>query len=201
MLKLVLASQSPRRRDLLEKAGYEFRVSLVKVSEIFDENLNPEFVASHLATIKAQAARDTDNSLKQEGFLVLGADTIVVSGVQILGKPENPQQAVQFLRQLSGGAHRVMTGLALLKSGPRPELWSGTEITQVQFRTLSDVEIQDYVNTGEPMDKAGAYAIQGGAKDFVSSISGSWSNVVGLPLELLQKILLEKGWSVDRLTS
>src|SRR4051812_17082910 len=98
MMKLVLASQSPRRRELLKEAGYEFTVSLVKVSEIFDENLNPRDVACHLATIKARACLDQHKSLNQLGNLVLGADTIVVSSGQILNKPENPAQAVDFLR-------------------------------------------------------------------------------------------------------
>jgi septum formation protein len=197
MMKLVLASQSPRRSELLLEAGFEFIVSLVKVSEIFDENLNPENVASHLATVKARACLDQHKHLDSPGFLILGADTIVVSGGQILGKPENPQEAVQFLRQLSGKTHRVMTGLALLKSSSA-EAWSGTEVTEVEFRKLSPAEIDAYVATGEPMDKAGAYGIQGGAQKFVSSISGSWSNVVGLPLERLEKVLAEKGWTVGR---
>jgi septum formation protein len=201
MLKLVLASQSPRRRELLTSAGYEFTVSLVKVSEIFDENLNPTEVASHLATVKATACVRQHKELNSPEFLILAADTIVLLGEQILGKPKNPAQAREFLRLLSGKTHRVITGLALLWSGSGAKPWTVSDATEVSFRVLSDEEIAAYVATGEPMDKAGAYAIQGGARKFVSSFRGSWSNVVGLPLEQLEKALQENGWIVSRRTS
>jgi septum formation protein len=129
--------------------------------------------------------------------LILAADTIVVLGDQILGKPDSAAQAHDFLRQLSAKTHQVMTGMTLLKSGSS-ESWSGVDTTAVGFRKLSEAEILEYVASGEPMDKAGAYGIQGAAKKFVSSISGSWSNVVGLPLERLEKVLSEKGWPIDR---
>jgi septum formation protein len=197
MMKLVLASQSPRRRELLESAGYEFTVSPVKVSEIFSETMNPPDVASHLATIKAEACPQQYKDLNSPGFLILGADTIVVLGDQILGKPENRVQAEEFLLRLSSNTHRVMTGIALLQSGAT-KVWTAVETTEVRFRKLSSEEIRAYVATGEPMDKAGGYGIQGAAKEFVSSISGSWSNVVGLPLERLERALEENGWTVGR---
>lgn len=196
MLKLILASQSPRRRELLTSAAYDFTVSLVKVSEIFDENMNPEEVASHLATIKAQACLDQHKELNTQGNLILGADTIVVLGDQILNKPESSAQATDFLRRLSSKTHRVMTGVALLESGTT-KAWVGVETTEVVFRELSE-EIQAYVASGEPMDRAGAYAIQGGGGKFVSKFKGSKSNVIGLPLERLEKALKENGWSVGR---
>ena len=199
MLKLVLASQSPRRRELLEKAGFDFTVSLVKVSEIFDENMNPSEVASHLATKKGLACFEQHKSLNQPGNLILSADTIVVLGDQILGKPESPPQALDFLRRLSGRTHYVMSGLALLRSGSE-ERFVTTVVSEVRFRRLTDEEISAYVATGEPMDKAGAYAIQGGAEKFVVSLVGSWTNVVGLPMEVLANVLQEKGWSVGRRT-
>ncbi|MBX3020840.1 MAG: septum formation protein Maf [Bdellovibrionales bacterium] len=197
MLKLVLASQSPRRRELLNSAAYEFTVSTVKVSEIFDESLNPQEVASHLATLKARACLDQHKSLNSPGYLILSADTIVVLGDQILGKPESAAQAEDFLRRLSSNTHRVMTGVALLESGST-KTWTGVEITEVKFRELSAEEIRTYVADGEPMDKAGAYGIQGDGGKFVSSVHGSWSNVVGLPLERLERALKENGWTVGR---
>lgn len=200
MFEIALASQSPRRRDLLLETGFSFRVFPVKVSEIFDENLNAEDQASHLATIKAKAAIDQHNELKSRGFLVLGADTIVVCGHTLLSKPENSQQAAEFLRLLSGKTHRVITGFYLHESGTE-NFFSGFDQTFVQFRDLSEVEIHDYVASGEPMDKAGGYAIQGEARKFVSSVQGSWSNVVGLPMERLSKAISEKGWNVHRTKS
>ncbi len=197
MLEIALASQSPRRRELLSQAGFLFRVFPVKVSEIIDENLTPPEVASHLATVKAQAAVEQRKELKQKGFLILAADTIVVLGRRILGKPENFSEAQRFLRSLSGKTHSVMTGLTLQESGST-NFWTGTEMTEVKFRTLSEVEISDYIASGEPMDKAGAYAIQGAGGKFVSSYTGSWSNVVGLPMERLEKALKENGWNVGR---
>jgi len=197
MLKLVLASQSPRRKDLLNEAGFEFTVSTVKVSEIFDENLNPEDVPSQIATAKAQACVEQNKHLESQGFLILAADTVVILGDQILGKPRNPVEAEDFLRRLSSKTHRVITGLALLKSGSS-HLWTGRDVSEVTFRALTDAEIRAYVASGEPMDKAGGYGIQGLGGKFVSSFRGSWSNVVGLPLERLERALQENGWTVGR---
>lgn len=197
---LVLASASPRRRELLLQSGFEFLHHPVKVSEITDEKLKPEDNASQLATLKANACLEQHKSLNTQGFLVLAADTIVALGGQMLGKPESASQAAEFLRRLSGKTHRVISGLALLESGSR-KLWTGFDETMVEFKTLSDREIADYVATGEPMDKAGAYAIQGLGGQFVSRYKGSWSNVVGLPLEKLEKALDENGWSVHRTQS
>lgn len=196
-LEFALASQSPRRRDLLGEAGFSFRVFPVKVSEIFDENLNASDQASHLATIKARAAIDEHKQLKSPGYLVLGADTIVAAGETLLGKPENSAQAFDYLRLLSGKTHRVITGIYIHESGST-NFYTGFDQTLVQFKDLSDAEISEYVASGEPMDRAGAYAIQGGAKKFVSSIQGSWSNVVGLPMERLEAVLIENGWNVRR---
>lgn len=200
LLEFALASQSPRRRDLLKAAGFSFRAFPVKVSEIFDKNLNAGDQASHLATIKARAALEEHKELKLPGYLVLGADTIVADGETLLGKPENTLEAHQFLRLLSGKTHRVITGISLHESGAT-NFYTGFDQTLVQFRDLSDAEIAEYVATGEPMDKAGGYAIQGGAAKFVSKVEGSWSNVVGLPMERLEKVLQEKGWNVRRAKS
>lgn len=197
MLRLVLASQSPRRRDLLREVGYDFVVDHVKVSEIIDENLNPEQVVLDLARKKATALLSSDKYRKQQGFLVLGADTLVVLDGQALGKPKNIEEAKAFLGRLSGQTHSVMTGfyLGISNQGPAAE---AVEISKVTFRKLSPAEISDYVATGEPMDKAGAYAIQGLGGKFVSRLEGSKSNVVGLPLEALESLLKQNGWNVGR---
>lgn len=200
MLEIALASQSPRRYELLKEQQFLFRTFPVKVSEIIDENLNPGQVATGLAELKARAAIDQYKELKQQGFLVLGADTIVVMDSKVLGKPENFSQARDYLRLLSEKTHSVITGLTLLETGSN-NFWTGLDETKVRFRTLTDVEIEDYIATGEPMDKAGAYGIQGGGGKFVSSFEGSWSNVVGLPLELLAKVLKENGWQVGQQSS
>ena len=200
MLEIALASQSPRRRELLSQAGFEFRVFPVKVSEIIDENLTPAEAASQIATSKISACVAQNKDLKQQGFLVLAADTIVVLGQRILGKPRNFSEARQFLRALSGKTHCVISGISLLESGTA-NLWTGAEMTEVKFRPLSDQEIDTYIAGGEPMDKAGAYAIQGAGGKFVSSFTGSKSNVIGLPMERLERVLKENGWNVARRTA
>ncbi len=200
MLELVLASQSPRRRDLLRDAGYVFRVLSVKVSEIIDENLNPQEVATDLARLKARTAIEEHNLSKQQGFLVLGADTIVCLDGRILGKPRDSAEAIQFLRLLSGKVHSVITGIALYQTAST-NFWSGAAETKVAFHELSEPEILSYVNTGDPLDKAGAYGIQGEGGKFVSSYIGSKSNVVGLPLELFRKVLNENEWNIRRQSS
>jgi septum formation protein len=197
MLEIALASSSPRRRELLTAAGYVFRVFPVKVSEIIDENLTPAEAASHLATDKLEAAVKQHKELNQHGFLVLAADTIVVLGRQILGKPQNFSEAEKFLRSLSGKTHSVITGFSLLESGSTKG-WTGAEISEVKFRVLAAQEIRDYVAGGEAMDKAGAYAIQGDGGKFVSSCTGSKSNVIGLPMERLERVLKDNGWTVHR---
>lgn len=195
MLQLVLASQSPRRRELLRDELIDFRTCPVKVSENIDENLNLEENASQIATVKVLGAVEQNKLLKSHGFLVLSADTVVGVGDKILGKPRNAQEALEFLRLLSGKTHRVVTGLALYETG-LGRLWSGAEVTLVTFRPLSDPEIQTYIQTGEPMDKAGAYGIQGQAAKFVSETIGSYSNVVGLPIELLKKVCKDMNWAL-----
>jgi septum formation protein len=191
MLEIALASQSPRRRELLSQAGISFRVFPVKVSEIIDENLKPAEAASQIATTKVRACVEQNKEL--------GADTIVVLGDQILGKPRNFSEAQRFLRSLSGKTHRVISGFHLWESGST-KVWTGAEMTEVKFKILNQDEIDGYIASGEPMDKAGAYAIQGLGGKFVASYTGSWSNVVGLPIERLEKVLQDNGWNVHRRT-
>ncbi|HAG92159.1 MAG TPA: septum formation protein Maf [Bdellovibrionales bacterium] len=197
-MKIVLASQSPRRRELLTQAGFEFRVQSVKVSEIIEQNLNPARVASHLATQKAEACFEAYNYKNLQGFLILGADTVVAVGDQILGKPETKEEAVHFLDLLSGRSHQVITGFCLIESGSGQKHVHWDE-TLVQFKKLSQEEIQSYVNSDEPYDKAGGYGIQGTAQNFVTGIQGSWTNVVGLPMEKMEEVIREEAWDVDRI--
>ena len=193
---LVLASSSPRRSQLLTEWGYEFRRIEAPVSETFEPGLEPEAAVRYLAEKKAVAGlklwRDQRESNQD---LVLGADTIVVLNNRILGKPKDEQEAEEMLSTLSGKTHRVMTAIALADYNPNEEIsvWTGLEITTVTFKKLDKEEILAYIATGEPMDKAAAYGIQGKAKDFVLEIEGSLTNVIGLPMELLTAQLEERG--------
>lgn len=183
---------------MLNEAGYKFQVHPVKVSENIEENLNPAVYAEALSERKALYFLDTVKSLKFDEKLLITADTVVAIDTRVLGKPENFEQAVEFLKLLSGKTHSVITAVTAVPDG----LWTGhvtTSVeTEVQFLELTDVEIKSYIATGEPMDKAGAYAIQGEGKKFVKSFEGSWSNVVGLPMEKLETLFLENNWNVHR---
>lgn len=200
MYELLLVSQSPRRTQLLENAGFLFRVDTVKISENIEENVNPSEAIERIAQAKGQAYLESHKPLKGQKILLLSADTMVVIGGRALGKPKNSTEAQRYLGLLSGQTHEVTTAIFIqnLKTG---ETFRGHDTTKVEFRKLSDREIFDYVESGEPMDKAGAYAIQGNAQSFVNSIAGSKSNVIGLPLEFLEKVLRKKGWHVHRRTS
>lgn len=200
MFQIVLASQSPRRRDLLERSGYDFRVQPVKVSEIIEQNLNPVELASQLATLKAEACLSEAKLLKTKGFLILGTDTLVALENKNLGKPDSVEKAYEFLDLLSGQTHRVITAFCLIESETGRKVVDYDE-TLVEFRELSEDEIRTYIQSGEPMDKAGAYAIQGLGGRFVKSYRGSWSNVVGLPMEKLDAVLVREGLNVRRKSS
>ncbi len=177
--KLILASGSPRRAELLRSAGMDFKVVVPQI----DEAPLPGEAA---AAFVMRTAREKAESLPASGAVILAADTAVVDGEQILGKPVDTADAAAMLRSLSGRTHEVMTGVCL--RFPERTACFHTE-TRVTFRTLSESEIIDYVATGEPMDKAGAYAIQGGAAKMVRRVEGSYSNVVGLPLcEVIEKL-------------
>lgn len=184
--EIILASASPRRRELLEGIGVRFRVIAAGIHEAPWPNEKPASYALRNAHEKAREIR----ARVPGPALVVAADTIVVRGDRILEKPVDAAHASAMLRQLSGAEHEVITGLCV-RCGPRE---SGDAVrTTVVFRELTDAEIEDYVATGEPMDKAGAYAIQGGAARFVSAIRGSHSNVVGLPMERLRAIFATFG--------
>jgi septum formation protein len=184
-MKLILASHSPRRRELLSNAGFDFEVvpSGVDEGDLLSGE-TPEKYARRVARAKALrvAARSAS------GRLVLGADTVVVIDGMILGKPAGPSDASRMLRLLSGQTHEVITAICLVRAPDQIEAVKH-ESTFVTFRKLSQEEIRAYVASHEPLDKAGAYAIQGLASKFVTRISGCYFNVVGLPIALLDETL------------
>lgn len=184
MKDIILASGSPRRRELLAQAGIPFTVITSAADETIDET-DPAAAVMELARRKAAAV------LKKAGGerIVLGADTVVAVDGRILGKPADAADAARMLRALSGRTHRVFTGVALLAEG-RERVFC--EETEVEMYPISEEEIRDYIATGEPMDKAGAYGIQGRAAVFVKGIRGDYLTVVGLPLARLYQEL--KGW-------
>ncbi len=178
---LILASRSPRRGELLTAAGIAFEPVAADVDESFRSLEPPGDHVRRLAAAKAQAVFAT-----RPDALVLGADTIVLVGGEMLGKPRDARDATRMLRLLSGREHEVLTGLALVsRRGTIVEVAR----TRVWLNPLSEEEIAGYVASGEPLDKAGAYAIQGLASRFVDRIQGSYSNVVGLPVALVYRLL------------
>jgi septum formation protein len=186
--RLILASASPRRRELLAQAGFEFEVHPAHIPEDPLPGEDPVAYVIRLAREKAQAvfARLSADSGAQPGLTVLGADTTVTLDGHILGKPSDATDAARMLRLLSGRSHRVITGVALVTAQSAE---SAAEATTVRFLTLSESEIASYIATGEPMDKAGAYAIQGRAARWIPRIEGCYFNVVGLPLALVSTLL------------
>lgn len=186
--QLVLASASPRRKEILEAAGFRFEVFPVSVPEVRGrDELARDFVR-RLAAAKAEAARDRLG--EDWPPPILGADTVVAIGRRTLGKPASTSDARRMLRLLSGRRHQVLTGLCLLyRTGGRWKKSLRVATTTVKFCRLSRSEIADYVASGEPLDKAGAYAIQGIASRYVEWIDGCYFNVVGLPVSLLYRML------------
>jgi len=184
-IDLILASKSPRRAELLESMGMEFRVVPSNADEALRDDLTPLENARVLAEAKALAV-----SLLHPQSCVLGADTLVILDDEIMGKPRDKDHAREMLKRLSGKTHSVATGIAVAKGS----LALGEAVvSQVSFRSLTDKEIDEYIATGEPMDKAGAYAIQGLGKALTTGYEGSWSNIVGLPIEETKSLLKEAG--------
>jgi len=200
---LVLASASPRRRELLTQAGFEFQVHPAHIPEDPEPNEDPIHYVTRLARQKAEhvfaeiagapgLASETWDSKTQASnqdrgsLVVLGADTTVTLDKQILGKPESPDAAARILRLLSGRTHHVITGVAVVSANATQV---AAEVTAVQFLSISESEIAAYIATGEPSDKAGAYAIQGRAARWIPRIDGCYFNVVGLPISLVSTLL------------
>ncbi len=192
-MPIILASASPRRAELLRAAGIDFDVKPANVDEQVHDGESAEAYVVRIARDKARVV-----STQLPDRVVLAADTTVVVGGQILGKPEDAGDARRMLRLLSGRAHEVLTGVCV--NVPRAEAGAPLDRcdarisrTHVEFAALTDEEVEWYVKSGEPMDKAGAYAIQGLASRYVTKIDGSYSNVVGLPVALVYELLKSIG--------
>lgn len=196
MHQLILASESPRRKQLLQNAGFQFETLSVKVSEIPGKNLTVDEKILSNAKEKSDAAWTGLKSRKMGPFVLLTADTEVVLDEQLLGKPRDKQDAIALLSRLSGSTHQVKTGLWLRESPSGKEV-SHIETTTVFFKKLSREDIRNYVEMGEGMDKAGGYAIQGQGSHFVEKFVGSYDNVVGLPVQVLKKLLNENAWLIQ----
>ncbi len=179
-VKIALVSSSPRRREILQMAGFNFRVLKIDVEE--KKCSSPYETAVKNAELKVLAAKE----LVTDGEVALAADTIVVLGDRVLGKPSSAEEAIEFLKELSGAWHTVITGFALLLDS---RLVSSFEESRVKFKRLSKDEIEWYVSTGEPLDKAGAYGIQGKGSLFIERIEGDFFNVMGLPVSRIYDIL------------
>lgn len=184
--RIVLASSSPRRKMLLEQIGLSFEVITSDIEETLENSLPPEEIAEELAVQKAQTVAASFHDC-----IVIGADTIVVDDEGILGKPKDETEAHHMLARLSGKVHRVITGLALISTHPPQKTLVKHETTQVKITMLSEQDIHWYIQTGEPLDKAGAYGIQGKGVRFVEWIHGCYNNVVGLPLFLFVNMFKE----------
>lgn len=178
---LILASKSPRRKELLQYITTDFVIKSAEVDETLPNNIAPDNAVKYLSRIKAEPLATNSNDI------VIGADTVVTIDGKILGKPTDTNDARDMLRLLSGRTHSVFTGVTVIKNG---NCHTFCEETKVTFHNLSDDEINNYIATNEPMDKAGAYGIQGYGALLVKGIEGDYFNVVGLPVSKLNRLLL-----------
>ncbi|MGA2157705.1 MAG: Maf family protein [Dehalococcoidia bacterium] len=190
MKSLVLASSSPRRKELLEMTGLKFSVDASEIEEDTGRKLKPADLVKTISLEKAAAA-----AARHRDSIIIAADTIGVLENHLLGKPRNAAEAVAMLRTMSGQCHRVLTGFTILDSGSG-RVVSKVVDTGVYFKKLNDREIENYVQSGEPLDKAGAYAIQGTGSSLIERIEGDYYNVIGLPLYALTGELKKFGISL-----
>jgi septum formation protein len=190
--EIILASRSPRRKELLHQIGLDFSVDPADVDERVLPDETPEGYTLRVALGKARGA-----AARAQAGLVIAADTIVVLDGEFLGKPVDTQDAERMLARLSGKAHRVITGVAVMDAATG-ETFSRTSTTRVLFRSLTSQEITSYAATGEPLDKAGAYGIQGMGALLIEGIDGCYSNVVGLPISMLGELLRDFGVDLAR---
>lgn len=205
MRRLLLASQSPRRSEILTQHGFEFSVCSVQISEIPDENLNLTEQICDIALRKALACFNLRKSPISHDNLIISADTVVVLDGQILGKPKDRQENRQQLERLSGRSHEVITAISLVDPavgeviGREPgQIATDFDVAKIQFRELSNAEIDSYVASGDGLDKAGGYGIQGSARQFVARLDGDFETVVGLSTALIERMLLANRWQVAR---
>ncbi|MBR2726834.1 MAG: septum formation inhibitor Maf [Solobacterium sp.] len=189
MRKLILASQSPRRKELMEKCGLTFEIEAADIDETMDEAEDLREEVQRLAYRKAQHVLE-----RHPSAVVVGSDTIVVVDGEVLGKPKDEEDARQMLRKLSGRSHEVMTGLCILRED---RCFTDVSVSTVWFETLDEEEIINYVRTGEPMDKAGAYAVQGIASRYISRMEGDYYAIMGLPLSIVYETLKDRSWFTE----
>lgn len=182
---IILASTSPRRKDMLEKAGLRFEVVASNYEEDMTLDLSPSDLVKFLSSQKAEAVSDA-----HPHSIIIAADTVVVLGKQVLGKPHTPERAKEMLRALSATEHSIITGFTVLDTDSGKIISQSVE-TKVLFKSLTEWEIDEYVASGEPLDKAGAYAIQLGGAKFVERIEGDFSNAIGLPVDEVMAVLKE----------
>jgi septum formation protein len=183
--KIVLASKSPRRAEILRAVGWEF---VALAADIDETRMASEDAVSYVERLAQQKAETIANTTS-DSELVVGADTVVLIEGEIIGQPRDDEDARRMLKLLSGKWHEVLTGLALVRAGNPPRVLLDHETTRVRFCTMSAAEIDWYVATGEPCDKAGAYAIQGRGAVFIEEIQGDYFNIVGLPVRLLYQLM------------
>lgn len=182
-MRIILASTSPRRKELMEKIGIPFEIKPSSYQEDMSIDKNPRELVKKLSYNKAKAiVNDHSDSI------IIGADTIVVINDKIMGKPKSEQDAANMLKNLSNKPHSVFTGFTIINTKNKQTITKAVE-TKIYFKELSDKQIKEYIATKEPMDKAGAYAIQGRASKFIEKIEGSYYNVMGLPIDELKKDL------------
>lgn len=197
MHQLILASESPRRKQLLETAGFQFETLSLKVSEIPGKNLTVDEKILANAKEKSDAAWTRLKPQKSKAFLLLTADTEVVLDDELLGKPASVDEAILILTRLSARTHQVKTGLWLRDSETGKSV-SHLETTTIFFKKLSHEQIITYAHSLEGMDKAGAYAIQGQGSQFIEKFVGNYDNVVGLPLQAFKEILRQHNWNIEK---
>ncbi len=192
-MKIILASASPRRRELLSAVCRDFEIKTAETDETLDEGVHPRRGVEILAVRKGGAVADSLSADEVKNSIIISSDTLVELGGVPLGKPETTARAKEMLRELSGKAHFVHTGIAVRAGGT---LFSGVATTGVYFREITDDEIDEYIATGEPMDKAGAYGIQGLGGRFVEKIEGDFDTVVGFSMKLLEELCDKAGVSL-----
>jgi septum formation protein len=195
MKRIILASASPRRKELLEKLGLKFEVDASNCAEEIDPTLEPDELVRRISITKAKSVAQ-----RHQDAVIIAADTIGVIGKKLLGKPHTADEAGKMLAKISGKSHEVITGFTILDT-VTDKIMTGTVSTKVYIKKLTQQEIAAYVQTGEPLDKAGAYGIQGRGAVIVEKIEGDYYNVMGLPLSALTEALIEFGISVWGVTS
>lgn len=188
--KIILASGSPQRKKLLETIGLDFEIEKSNYKEDISEKIPAYKLAQKLALGKVQ-----DVAQKHKNAIIIGADSFVVLGKEFLGKPHTPQKAKEILKKISGKKHQLITGIAIIDT-KRNKIFTDYEITEVWLKKLNAKEINSYVKTKEPLDKAGGYAIQGIGSILIEKINGNYTNVVGLPINKVYKYLLKLGVNI-----